>query len=471
MPFDVNMNALNSERNITNVSDMQWNSRKGTLEPSKFKDRVSLDVKMKPLRQQQELQSHLVRGDNAIKPLSATLPVANNGCAVFYGLPGSGKTTGILTMISIIMAHVPHITFNDGETLDTGDGSLDDYFGNEELIGFNEKGNELPLLACYVTSPTANQDVKFQNLGVPIICIEDLDVLASTIAGNMEQFNSWWRTGRLLYEMREVFNEKDTLADFFKAFKKCLMDRNDMRAPSIVKSNYNTGPLAKFFKSFLTNTDVLVEYRDFYNELSAGQRKRFMFLPMQQLQHVDHSEPMGGANNTFEQALRQAHLMNQEEGVRIHTPFYEEYFVSIRPRSFVVVDDHAGEDYIHRSNTAFTRLLQRRRHLHVSVFIALQRMHALSRFARSMVTDIAVYPGFGDNFLKDMWEEHFTEAIPSYDVFKSLVSRCTLNGYKPLVYFKEAGEFRCGFTEQIEGIGVMDQTYAIGGRQVIHDGV
>lgn len=455
-----------------NISSMRWTSRRGTLEPAHFREKMNLEVEMKPLQNSSELQKRLVKGDNAIKPLTDTFPMANNGCATFYGLPGTGKTTGILTAIQIIMDHIPHIQFEEGSEIDTGEKELEEYFNNQDLIAFNEGDKELPLLVCYVASPTAGYDAKYDDLGVPIIQADDLDELCQNISTDIGMFDRWWRTGRLLYELLSIVQRSSgDVSEILKGFKKVFISRRDMRAPEYLKNNYNVSVLTDFFKQILANDYIMEGYDEMYNSLSKGQKARFIFLPER---HTNFRDELGYTRDpkpVIEAELRRAHEANQKEGVTIHSPFYEEHFVSIRPRSFLIVDDHAGEDYVHKSNTAFTRLIQRRRHLHTSVFIALQRMHALSRFSRSMVTDVIVYPGYGDNFLRDIWDEHFTEAIPNYDLFKKMYSQCALDGYKPLVFFKEAGEFRCGFAQTIRGISVDGQSFNVGGVQPEKSGV
>lgn len=419
-------------------------------------------LKVKKITALQGLDNDDLGGDNSTRPVPNTLPLANNFALLIIGPVGSGKTT--LAIKTLENLGIDMIDFTDEgvqDRLALGRGTVEEYTDiNTVRMNDGRMKERRPFLATYIVSPTSQYDKKFDNIGIPVITQPTLDVACDSILQHTNQWNRWWSTIKLLRRFNDMFEAKISLsytpAEFAKDIVTILTTEHGLNNPQEAATTYNLDVVSAFMDE-LTTGKLSADFRDYYDRyMTQGQRDRLATVFSKPYPYTDEQPDSYYIRNSYNQAISKAHEANQLNGMRIRSPFYDEYFVHLRPRFFVIVDDQAGTEYFHKVRSSFAELVQKRRHYGVSFVITTQKWSALSPFVRSNLSDFYVCGNNPVREIEKLYEDIFSNLFDTFEDFRKFYMRITADPtkpYTPLLYFKsrQPEQLRAGFSQVIEG--------------------
>lgn len=424
-------------------------------------------LKVKKITALQKLDQDDLGGDNSLRPVPNTLPLANNFALLIIGPVGSGKTT--LAIKTLENIGIDMIDFDDkgvSDRLALGMGSIEEYTENlPRRFNDGQWKERRPFLATYIVSPTSQYDKKFDQVGIPVITQPTLDIACDSILNHTNQWNRWWSTIKLLRRFNDVFTGKISLtyspSEFASDMIRVLTSEQGLNNPQEASTNYNIEVIRAFI-STLTSGKLSADFRNYYDtSMTKGQRDRLSQIFSKPYPYTEETPDSYYIRSVYNQAISKAHELNQTEGMRIRSPYYDEYFVHTRPRFFVIVDDQAGTEYFHKVRSSFAELVQKRRHYGVSFIITTQKWSALSPFVRSNLSDFYICGNNPVREIEKLYEDIFSNIFDSFDDFRRFYMRITADPtkpYTPLLYFKsrQPEQLRAGFSQVIEAYTTND---------------
>lgn len=397
----------------------------------------------------------VIVGGNDLTPPSDIIPMARNFLAIHYGSPGSGKTTAALVILKNL--GLPSIQFTEGVLPDDGSLEIEEYV-NDDTWSYNQEEGEnsaqLPVLTICVISPTMSFDDKFNSFNLPLTVASSLQEMSELVEQRMHIWSRWWKTSKFLKAFKDNMENTGSPEDVINlVLEMCKI--SDMRSPEETEDQYNTSALNLLLRRFVYHEEMQDVFAEIYRSITPGQKKRFSFIPMPSLSAQNAPRTVlikNSLETTIMNAIDEAHRENQSLGLRIKTPFFEDYFVKYKPKSILLVDDQAGEAYFHKNSTSFSNIAQKRRHYQTSLLVTCQYEKALSPMVRSMATEIFVSPNIEkEDMLKSIYKDYFARIFRTKSEFDYVYRQCEEEG-KPLCLFKAARQLRSGFTTIIDGI-------------------